>query len=216
MPQTVRDVGTRAFRKLGVLRAGGTMSSEDAAEALASLVSLYGEWITGGTFGRVVSFPLSQAGSFTATPNTHINVTVDDAVTVDLPATVPACWWDTWRPCRDYGWGLNVPYGSDPNVAMPRDKSVVRVTDQFGEGRATYVYDGTVQRWMRVDDSLGLTDEAPLSARNADGLAAVLATRLADQYGPELLSPGTVQAANRYRMALVTNYGNAEACGVYC
>lgn len=207
---TVRDVAQRAFRKLGVLRAGGTMSAEDGAEALSSLTSLYAKWITAGTFGRVASIPIVNGGELTTGDNQHINVTTEDAVTIDLPATLPACHWDTWRPCRDYGWGLNVPLGGE-GVRMPRDKSVVRVTDQFGPARATYIFDGTVQRWMRVD-VLTLNDEAPLSARDSDGLSAVLAMRLTDQYGAELLGPGTQQAANSYRMALVTSYGNEEVC----
>lgn len=216
MPITIRDVGTRAFRKLGVLRAGGTMQSEDAAEALASLISLYGEWITAGTFGRVANIPLSKTGTFTAGTNMHLNVTTDEPVTIDLPKTVEACFWDNWRPERDYGWGLNIPYDPAGN-AMPRDKSVVMITRQApNDERATYVYDATIQRWMRVDESLGLEDEAPLSARNSDGLAAVLAVKMSDQYGAELLSPGTVQTANKYRTALSTNHGNVDVfCGEF-
>lgn len=211
--KTVRDIGTLALRKLGVLRSGGEMKAADAQECLDSLTSFYNECIGMGTFGRVWNVPISTAGTITSGANQHINVLTEDAVTVDLPTTLPACHWDTWRPCRDYGWGLNVPLGGDTGLNVPRDKSVVMVTDQFGAGRATYIYDGTVQRWMRVD-TLALTDEAPLSARGADGLAAVLAMRLVDQFGDALASQMTLQAANRYRTALVTNFGVADDC--YC
>lgn len=209
---TSRDLIQRAFIKLGTVRANGNLTTEDAASGLASLQSLYAEWVTQGTFGRIQNINISTAQTATAGLNQHINVTTDEAVTVELPATVAFDYWWTWRPCRDYGWGKNVPVGSDTNNRMPRDKSVVMVSDQFGPGRATYVYDGTIQRWMRVDD-FGLNDEAPLSARGADGLASVLATRLAEEYGVELLSPLTMQSGNRYKMALVTNFGNDDCYG---
>lgn len=211
--ESCRDVVNRALRKLGVLRSGGEAKAADAADALASLSSYYMETVTGGALGRVYNVVASAAGDITAYGNQHINVTTEDAVTVDLPATVPWSYWWTWMPCRDYGWGLHVPFGSDASVTVPRDRAVVMVTDQYGETRATYVYDGTIQRWLRVD-GLGLTDEAPLSARDPDGLASLIAMRIADQFGTELLSPLTVRAANRYKMAMVMNYGNAD--DAYC
>lgn len=210
MVETCGDIGTKALKKLGVLRAGGEMTAADAADMLASLSSQYIEWVTGGTFGRVYNTPVSSSGTVTASPNQHINILTPDEVTVDLPATVEWFYWENWRPCRDYGWGLSIPFGGSDGLNVPRDKAVVMVTDQYGATRATYVYDGTVQRWMRVD-SLTLTDEAPLSARGPDGLAAVMAMRVADDYG---LTPGqaTIMAANRYKLALVSNHGNDD-CG---
>lgn len=206
---TTRDICTMALRKLGVLRAGGEMKAADAEDARVSLQSFYMECITGGAFGRVFNVVMSAPGDVTASGNQHFNVTTDEEVNIDLPSTLPANHWETWRPCRDYGWGLNIPVGADQNVVMPKDKSVVMVTDQFGEGRATYVYDGTIQRWMRID-TLALTDEAPLSARSVDGLAAVMAVRLVDYFGDSLMSPATVQAARQYRLKMVTNYGSGD------
>lgn len=210
---TVRDVITLALKKIGVLRAGGVPSSDDAEDARQSLISFYMECVAQGTFGRIQDINISSAAAspVTAGLNQHINVTVDDAVTVDLPATVSYDYWWTWRPCRDYGWGKNVPVGADTTNNVPRDLSVVRVTDQFGEGRATYVYDGPIQRWLRVDE-FGLTDEAPLSARGFDGLASVLAMRLLDLFGDTLASRTTMAAANRYKIALVTRHGAGEEC----
>jgi hypothetical protein len=214
MASTCQDIATRALRKLGVLRAGAEPKAADAASALASLTSYYMECVTGGAFGRVVNIPLSTAGTVTAGGNQHINILVDDAVTVDLPSTLPVWHWVTWMPCRDYGWGLNVPLGGSDGNNVPPDKSVVMVTDKYTPAtRATYVYDGTVQLWMRIDNLI-LTNEAPLSARNSDGLAALLAVRMADEFGDSALSPLTLQAANRYKLAMVTNYGSSE-CGGY-
>lgn len=214
MAVTCRDIATRALRKLGVIRAGAEPKAADAADALASLQSYYMECVTGGAFGRVVNIPLSTAGTVTAGGNQHINVLVDDTVTVDLPSTLPTYHWDTWEPCRDYGWGLNVPFGGTDGDNVPPDKSVVMVTDKFTPAtRAVYVYDGTVQLWMRVD-TLTDNDEAPLSARNSDGLSALLAFRLADEFGDGSLSALTIQAANRYKLAMVMSYGTGE-CGSY-
>lgn len=210
---TARDVITLALKKIGVLRSGGVATAADAADAMASLASFYQEIITNGSCGRIQDIPITRSGSATTGVNQHINVLTDDAVTLELPATVPYDYWHTWRPGRDYGWGLNVPLGGDDGFNVPRDKSVVRVTDQFGPARATYIYDGTVQRWLRLD-TLALSDEAPLSARSFDGLASVLAIRLTELFGGDLASPVTVQSANRYKIALVTNHGNSEDyCG---
>lgn len=213
MVETVRDIATKAARKLGILRAGGELKAADAQDMLASLTSFYQECVNVGTFGRVSDVPISAAYTGTAGVNQHINVLTADTVTITLPKTVPYYYWDTWMPCRDYGWGLNVPLGGDTGANVPPDKSVVRITSEFNAGRASYVYDGTVQRWMRFDN-LELEDEAPLSARGADGLAAVLAERVADEFGQETLSPLTMRAANRYRVALVTHHGS-YGCDVY-
>jgi hypothetical protein len=206
---TTRDIITSALKKLGVLRAGGTASDGAATDALSSLSSYYQELITNGTCGRVWDIPLSRSFDGNAGVNQHINILTEDPVTIDLPSIVPYTYWNTWRPYRDYGWGLNVPIGGDNGDNVPPDKAVVRITSEFDENRATYIYDGTIQRWMRIDN-LTLDSEAPLSARNSDGLAAVMAIRLADQYGDTLISQATPMAANRYRLAMVTNYGNPE------
>lgn len=216
MAVTCRETVTRALKKLGVLRSSGEPKASDAADGLASLQSFYMESVTGGAFGRVFNVPISAAGTVTAGGNQHINILTEEAVEVDLPSTLPMYHWDTWRPCRDYGWGLNVPLGNDTGENVPRDKSVVMVTDKYdATRRATYVYDGTVQLWMRID-TLDLNDEAPLSARSPDGLAALLAVRIADEFGDSTLSPLTLQAANKYKRDMVTNFGNADNyCGAY-
>lgn len=208
--KTARDVITLSLKKIGVLRSGGEASASDAADALASLASLYEEWISQGAFGRVRDVVVNVAGEATAYPSVHINEMVD-GVTIDLPSVVPYDYWYTWRPYRDYGWGLNVPLGGDDGNNVPRDKSVIRITSSENTTRATYIYDGTIQRWMRIDN-LTLTDEAPLSARGFDGLASVLAIRLTELFGSELAGPQTLRSANRYSVALVTNYGTEEDC----
>lgn len=212
--KTNRDLIAMALRKLGVLRSGGSPSGADAQDCLDVLQSLYAGWVSKGSFGRVRDINLSGTTTpTTAGPNQHVNVTTDTPVVVNLPSVVVYDYWDTWMPCRDYGWGLNVPLGADTGTNMPRDKSVVMVTYQttnpYAETRASYVYDGTIQRWMRYD-VLDLDDEAPLSARNADGLASCLAIACGDLFGSELLSAITQQSAASYKLALVSNFGNGE------
>lgn len=212
MAYTVNDVAKKTLSKLGVLRAGGEPRAADAASVLDSLKSLYLEYINNGGFGRIWNVPLSNAGTVTAGGNQHLNKLTDETITIDLPSVLPACHFETWRPCRDYGWGLNVPVGGDPGFNVPRDRMVVMITgEEPDNSRATYLYDGTIQRWLRID-TLALSDEAPLSARGMDGLASLLAERLSDEFGTTLLSPSTMKAANRYRLALVTRYGQAEDC----
>lgn len=212
MAHTARDVITLAFRKMGVLRAGGEASAADAADALASLTSFYAECITAGTFGRVWQIPVTRGGDIEPSGNQHVNILTDDAVTIDLPSTVPYDYWSTWMPCRDYGWGLNVPLGGEDGYNVPRDKAPLLITYENTPTRLSYVYDATVGRWMRTD-VIAMSDEAPLSARGFDGLASVLAVRLTELFGSELAGQMTMQSANRYRTALATNYGNGEDYG---
>lgn len=210
---TARDIITMALKKIGVVRAGGEVSAADAEDARLSLQSLYAEWITAGTLGRVWDVPVSKAGTISPNPSQHISVMTNDTVTVTPPATVAWDYWYTWMPSRDYGWGLNIPLGGDTGFSPPRDKSVIMVTWQAGAPnaaqRVTYVYDGTIQRWMRTDN-IDLSDEAPLSARGSDGLASVLALRLLELFGDSLASQVTIRSAASYKMALVSNYGSGD------
>lgn len=218
---TIRDVITLALKKLSVIRGSGQPKAQDAADALASLASFYNELISNGTCGRVWAVPVTQAFDGNAGHNQHINIITEDTVEIDLPDLMPWAWCCNWRPSRDYGWGLSIPY--NVGERMPPDMSVVRITSKNDDNRATYLYDAPVQRWMRIDNlnipdqNAVLNREAPLSSRNMDGLAALLATRIADQFGQDLLSALTLQAANRYKMALVSRYGEADNawCGDY-
>lgn len=214
---TIRDVITLALKKLAVVRGSGEPKAQDAADALASLSSYYNELIANGTCGRVHSVPITRAFEGVAGYNQHVAIVTDETVDVELPDLMPAAWCCNWRPCRDYGWGLNIPY-NDTGVTTPTDLSVVRITSRDNDDRATYIYDAPVQRWMRIDN-LSLEDgiavmnrEAPLSSRSLDGLASVLATRIADQFGDTLLSALTLQSANRYKLSLVYNYSKNEDC----
>ena len=218
---TIRDVVTLALKKLGVIRGGGVPSSQDASDALASLSSFYNELIENGTCGRVWSVPIEQAFEGVAGSNQHINVLTDDAVSIEIPAVMPSDWCGSWRPNRDYGWGLNIPHPASGNN-VPDDLTVVRITDQFGPARATYLYDAPIQRWMRIDDlsimdaNTVLNREAPLSARSPDGLASLLAYRVADQFGDTSLSPLTIRAANTYKSSLALGFGRADRyCGEF-
>lgn len=217
---TIRDVIALALKKLTVIRGNGQPTANDAADALASLQSLYHEMISNGTLGSVRNVVVDREHSGAALPGSHYSVTTDEAVSIELPAVVPYWWFCNWDSRRDYGWGLNVPLNS--GVSVPRDLSVVSITDQFGPSRSTYIYDGTIQRWVRVDDlsieadSAVMNREAPISQRNPDGMASLLAMRLADQFGQELLSPLTIQAANKFKTALVCRYDSDDReCGHY-
>lgn len=214
MAATFRDVITLALKKLAVVRGNGTPKAQDAADALASLSSFYAEIISNGTCGRVYEFPVTNGYDNKGMPNTHYAVMNDDVVNVELPDTVPTSWWGTWVPSRDYGWGLNIPYAD--GVTTPRDLGVVRITRKDDEETATYIYDSPVQRWVRVDNLLVgdqedvLGRDCPLAMRNTDGLASLLAMRIADQFGQDLLSPLTIRSANAFKVALVTKMGGQD------
>lgn len=183
---TVRDICTKAYVKLGVVRAGDAPGAADMASALASLESWYAEAISQGSFGRVTS--VIQTTDVTASPGQHINNLTGDPLTVTLPDQIESWWWAEGR--------------------VPADLSVV-VTTNLTSVRKTYIYDGQIQRWVSTTDLI-LNDEAPLSSRGPDGLASLLAVRLSDEYGADLLSPLTMQSANRYKLALVSRHGTND------
>ncbi len=62
---------------------------------------------------------------------------------------------------------------------------MVSIIDGVSEMVMDFIYDGQQKQWQGIYD-LTLDDEAPLSFRDPQGLSALLATRLADEYGREV------------------------------
>lgn len=74
-----------------------------------------------------------------------------------------------------------------------RDLAALEINDE--SGRKAYIWDRTA--WVRLD-SLDETDEAPLAARGAEGLAACLALHIVGDYGVQP-TPMMVSNAGNFR-----------------
>lgn len=206
---TCRHVVNGALRKLGRLGGGRDPRTADATDALAALQGLYLSWIASGAFGRL-SDVIAEA-DITAAENVRI-IRDETVVTVTLPEVVPAY-------CDPLPYGALWPYvvqnGTDGANRPPRDGAVVQIKDTVGGQVASYVYDGTLREWVKIE-ALQMDNEAPRSVTDPEGLSAVLAMELSDTFGAEI-GPATLRQAGRFTTAMISNPSapRREAVGVY-
>lgn len=206
---TCRHVVNGALRKLGRLGGGREPRTADATDALAALQGLYLSWIASGAFGRLRD--VIADADITATENCRI-IRDETVVTVTLPEYVPAY-------CVPLPYGALWPYavlnGTDGVNRPPRDGAVVQIKDTVGGQVASYVYDGTLREWVKIE-ALQMDNEAPRSATDPEGLSATLAMELADTFGADI-GPTTLRQAARFTTALINNPSapRREAAGVY-
>jgi hypothetical protein len=190
---TCRVLTKRSLRMLGVLASGEDADASDASDALEALqsmlLSLPGMWWT----------DVETDEDYTAEENERIRVNSNSAVTVTIPVVVGSeekvltCCGQTILKCEGY------------DDRAPKDGARVQVTDTNSNAALTYYYCADVAAWMPVE-SLTLNSEVPLNADMIDGLAAMLAVRLAPEYGVEL-SPVVVGLAGEARTKMRARYG---------
>lgn len=192
----------RALRKLGRLGAGRTARTADAEDALEALKGLYKSWIASGAFGRLSDVVPST--SFTAGENQRIFRNSLAVGSITLPELVPA-YADPLPYNRERDQYTNYEAVDGAN-RPPRDGSVVQIVDAMADPQTTttYLYDGTQRVWQTLD-ALTLTDTAPRSYDDPEGLAACVAAEVADQFGLEL--PGsTFRQAVRFTSTITAAY----------
>ena len=226
---TCRAIVNSSLRKLGRLGAGREPRTADQTDALAALQGLYGSWIASGAFGRLQDV-MPTGTTYVAGGNERIIRSSADQMSVTLPEAIS----DQW--IGDYGRNRRGYYGtvititeeggqtiidvqaSQPIgcVEPPRDGSPVIITDREGGQTAAWLYDGTLKAWQRLD-SLQLDQQAPRSAADPEGLAAILSLELADTFGAEI-GPSTLRQAQRFQTALTHRYGmrREASVGVFC
>jgi hypothetical protein len=211
---TCSSIVNRALRKLGKLGAGRDARQVDAQDALDCLRGLYTSWIASGAFGRLWDvIPGAGVVDYTAHENFRIFRPAGSTWEVTLPDVVER-WTYPWPP--EYGmWPFWQPYQLNENARTPKDGAVVVVSDADTATTESFIYDGMSKRWQAVD-GLVLTDEAPRSYSDAEGLAACLAIEVSDQFGTEVMA-GTLASAQRYRQAMTHGYSSPReaAVGVY-
>lgn len=225
---TCRQIVNSSLRKLGRLAAGREPRTADQTDTLAALQGLYSSWIAAGTFGRILDV-VPTGSVYTASGNERIYRLAPETLTVELPELVSA------EVSTDYGHARTGYYGtiitittdgdttivdvqaSQPIgcVTMPRDGSVVIISDKVGGQTSAWIYDGTIKRWQDTY-TLQLDDEAPRSAADPEGLSALLALEIADTFGAEV-GAGTMRQATRFNVALAQRFGmrREAAVGVY-
>lgn len=186
---TCRDIATAAYRKIGALGAGRSMSAAQAEAAMSALQGLYEGWIAGGKFGALRDRLVCE--SHTARENERIVINTTDAITITIPDTLRRHWGD---------WGCSWAWGCCDEWRPPLDLALIAVVDPSTSAGAIGVYDGLSASWVSLV-RLALTDPAPLSNRGRDGLACCLAMRLADEYGQQV-TPMTLRSAALFESAL--------------
>jgi hypothetical protein len=204
---TCRVIVNAALRKLGVLGAGREPRDVDGQDAFDALRAMYRAMINAGAFGRLCDV-IPTGDSYTAKGMERIFRNSDATLSVTLPETVN----DTPFGCRYYGTVITVEtVGSETIVTVetaqpvgcvttPRDCSVVVISDAFAGTTSDFIYDGHTKRWQSLYD-LTVDSEAPLSFRDEQGLASLLATTIADQFGGEISQP-TISAARIFQSSL--------------
>lgn len=168
---TILDLIKRALRQIGVVPAGQEPDSDQSADALIVLQGLYDHLAATQAFGPLTN--VLTSGAYTAGENERIT----GASSVTLPTTIT----DPWNA----------------EVRSPKDRSIVVVA---GATPVTHLYDADLASWVEIR-ALTLTDEAPLSSRFSEGLAAMVAVMSASDYGVPV-SPMTADTARRGKRAL--------------
>lgn len=226
---TCRAIVNGALRKLGRLGAGREPRTADTTDALAALQGLYGSWIASGASCRLEDV-VPTGTTYTARGGERIIRTSESELSVSLPEFVSNEW------VSDYGHDHRGYYGTIITVSTvgnetiidvqaaqpmgcitpPRDGSPVVITDRDGGQTASWLYDGTIKRWQRLD-ALQLDQEAPRSAADPEGLSAHLALEIADTFGAEV-GPTTLRQASRFQVAMTQRFGMRRQAvpGVYC
>lgn len=197
------DIIKRALKKIRVLASGRTPDGDMTQTCMDALSGLYLEAVDAGAFGRfsdVLATENYTAGEFQ-------RIRASDGVTVTLPLTIS----DNTYVGNQYTWPAMTIWGgydygawSADRPRPPFNNSAVQVIRPTGS--TTYTYVAERGAWVSLDET-DSTDTFPFQKSWEDGWAALLAERVADNYGKEL-GPGTQRQASWMRSMMTQNYDN--------
>jgi hypothetical protein len=207
---TCRDITKGALRKIGKLGAGREPRAADASDALEALRGLYRSLINSGAFGRLRD--VIPTADYTAGENERIFRNQDQVLEITLPEVVSA---DLCGP-RPYDEECDVYPNAvtDRNSRPPRDCAVVVIVDAFSGTTSDFIYDGHEKVWHSLYD-LTDTSTAPLSFRDPEGLKALLAMQIVDEYGGTL-GAATARQAGIFQSSLINRWSMPVHCSEYC
>lgn len=180
---TCLDIITYAMRQSRILAPGKEPKANEAEEGLVALQSMYDGWRTGGMFGSLEDVYLDG------------DDIAEEGVRYFIPTgiTLTAA--------------TSVYLDSNEVTRQPRDLALYETLTQAGTQEAK-LYDRTA--WV---DLLGLelSDDAPLSGRDAYGLAACLATSggFTSMFGVEP-TQATIAKARDFKRSLSSKIGSTQ------
>lgn len=199
MTSTCQTIINRALSKLGIREAGSNPDAADSALGLQGLKSVYRGLITSGALGEMYSvIPVDP--TYTAGENERIFRNSEDIETIELPETIA-------MPVLVSDYGMLSYTTDESSVRPPRDGAVITITDASTDVTVDYIYDGQTFKWRDVE-GLSLNDIAPLSRRDENGLASMVAIEIADEFGQQV-SDRTQKAAMLYVNGLTVNRSQA-------
>ena len=210
-----------ALSKLGVAGGAKAPRDTDLALGLITLQSLFRSLITNGTLGRART--VVPKDTYIAGENERIFRTNNQVGGISLPITIMDRHFTGDDERADYGLGTSCTSYERP----PRNGSFVVINDAITGNTVEYIYDGYTNLWVSIgdltlDDNTVVTDasgnpiqyktsSAPLSA-NSNGLAALLATYLADHYSAKI-EAATVRDAQEFTASLSQGFAEPARRG---
>lgn len=182
---TCLQIITYAMRQCRILGPSGSPSTNETTEGMVALQSLYDQWRTSGMFGELEDVYLDE------------NDTAEEGKRYYVPAglTLTAA--------------TSAYIDSEGNTRQPRDLAMY---ESLSAGQVT----PTAKLYDRTDwvDLIGLTSAgtAPLSNRNAYGLAACLACDGAFQamFGAEPPNPHVMELAANFKRSIMGKRGSTR------
>lgn len=206
---TARDITNGALRKIGKLAGGREPRTQDASDALEALRGLYRQLINSGAFGRLRDV-VPTGEEYTAGENERVFRNSDATLEITLPELVRRD-----DPCRPLPYDEEEAYYpngvTDNAMRPPRDCSIVVISDAFTGQTVHYIYDGQQKLWTPLD-GLTLDSTAPLAERDPEGLKALLATQIVDEFGGQL-GEMTMRQAMNFQTALITRFSSTSTVG---
>lgn len=160
---TVEQLISRALRMNGVKMTGEALTADEGQDGLLSAQLLYYDIIDKGA--DLTDVRIST--DYTAGENERVFNTIGTNIPIDLP---------------EYIQDTSLTPDADGNqYRPPADFSIVSLA---GSPRQTHVYDATLGAWVKIED-MALTTTAPWSTQLGQGLSAMLAVVMANEYGLE-------------------------------
>lgn len=178
---TCRDIISYALKQATVIAPGEDVSSDEAADGLVALQSMYDIWVANGMFGTLSD--VYKTEDYEAAEGERVSA--PSGVTVTFPETV------TERA---------------GTVRAPRDLAIIETN--IAGARVVKVYDRT--GWVPVTD-LTLASDAPFAVRGVAGLSACLARSYAEMFGGSVVLGGNTQMlARQFEGGLSSKFGTTQ------
>lgn len=158
----IRTLITRALKKLKVLAAGENPSDGETQDCLQYVLDYYKSACAFGVNGAKIDKYIEA--DYTASDENERLTLANDTIVITLPNYITISN-DTKRPIKD---------------------GAMTVVNVIGQGiKNIYIYDAHLAKWIDIN-ALTLDSDALYSERLGNGLVALIARLIADEFGVEL------------------------------